>query len=60
VSHPRTPIIAMSGGGNGGARSYLSLASKIGACQTLSKPFDRPTLLRAIEWEINKREVISA
>lgn len=60
VSQPGTPIIAMSGAANGGARCYLSLASKIGACQTLSKPFDRPTLLRAIEWEINKRAVISA
>lgn len=42
------PIIAMSGGWNGGARSCLPLAGKLGACGTLAKPFDRDTLLMTI------------
>ena len=55
-SQPETKIIAMSGGWNGGGNSYLRLAGKIGASLTLAKPFDRATLLNAIESEIGKRE----
>ncbi|MEY3897935.1 MAG: hypothetical protein RLZZ214_3456 [Verrucomicrobiota bacterium] len=42
------PIIAMSGGWNGGAQNCLPLAGKLGACGTLAKPFDRDTLLRTV------------
>ena len=51
ASQPQTKIIAMSGGWNGGSHSYLRLAGKIGASRTLAKPFDRATLLHAIESE---------
>ena len=50
----KTPIIAMSGGWNGGARTCLPLAAKLGACGTLAKPFDRDTLIGAINHEIAK------
>ena len=46
-----TPIIAMSGGWNGGAKSCLALAGKLGACGTLAKPFNRETLMEAIRRE---------
>ena len=52
ASQPQTKIIAMSGGWNGGSHSYLRLAEKIGASRTLAKPFDKATLLNAIESEI--------
>lgn len=48
----KTPIIAMSGGWDGGARSCLPLAAKLGACGTLAKPFDRKTLIEAVSREI--------
>jgi len=60
VSHPDTRIIAMSGGWNGGAQSYLRLAGKIGATRTLAKPFDKATLLDAIKSEIRGPEMLSA
>ncbi|MBC8126330.1 MAG: response regulator [Gloeobacteraceae cyanobacterium ES-bin-144] len=52
-----TPIIAMSGGWNGGAKSCLPLAGKMGACAMLAKPFDRTTLLAIVGHEIRKRQV---
>lgn len=52
--HPKTRIIAMSGGFHGGKQSYLPLAGKIGACRTLAKPFGISTMLEAIEAEIGK------
>lgn len=52
ANHPRTRIIAMSGGFNGGSQSYLPLAGKIGACRTLAKPFDFAAMFEAIEGEI--------
>lgn len=48
----KTPIIAMSGGWDGGTKSCLPLAEKIGACGTLAKPFDRKTLLAAVGREL--------
>lgn len=49
---PELRIIAMSGGWNGGAHTCLPLAGKLGACRTLAKPFDRMTLLNAVELEV--------
>jgi len=43
------PVIAMSGGWHDGSRSCLELAGKLGACSTLAKPFDRNSLIAAIE-----------
>ncbi len=60
VSQPDTRIIAMSGGWNGGSNSYLRLAAKIGATLTLAKPFDRATLLGAIESELGKKQLLLA
>ena len=45
-SHLR--IIAMSGGGNVPAPTYLHFASRLGADATLSKPFTRSELLQAV------------
>ncbi len=41
-------IIAISGGGIGGAESYLSLAAKLGADITFKKPVEHRDLLEAV------------
>ena len=45
---PNVKILAMSGGGRGGANTYLSAAKSIGADATLSKPFLRQDLIDAV------------
>lgn len=60
ASQPGTPIIAMSGGLKQGVQSFLPLAKKLGACRTLSKPFDQASLLNVIEEEIGKLQPLSA
>jgi DNA-binding response OmpR family regulator len=53
---PDIGIIAMSGGGwNRESESYLRVAGRLGACRTLAKPFDKATLMAAIEGEIAKQ-----
>jgi DNA-binding NtrC family response regulator len=44
---PHVPIVAMSG--ITGSMSMLGVASRLGACQTVTKPFSREDLLGAIE-----------
>jgi CheY-like chemotaxis protein len=46
---PHVKIIAVSGGGRIGPESYLKMAKGVGALRTLSKPFDRMALLKAVE-----------
>ena len=46
---PGVKIIAVSGGGRIGPESYLKMAKGVGALRTLSKPFDRTVLLKAVE-----------
>jgi DNA-binding response OmpR family regulator len=46
---PEMKIIAMSGGGRVQAGDYLFIAKKLGADQTLSKPFTAAELLAAIK-----------
>lgn len=60
VTHPKTPVIAMSGGWNGGSQSYLRLAAMLGARQTLAKPFDKAYLLSAVETQIGKPQRLFA
>lgn len=50
---PLIKIIAMSGGGRMGARSYLELAEKLGAIHVLEKPFNGATLISAVTTAIN-------
>ena len=45
---PTLPIIAISGGGRLDATDFLSMAKKLGARQTLTKPFRRDQLLEAV------------
>jgi DNA-binding response OmpR family regulator len=45
---PELKIIAMSGGGRIEPESYLNIAQKLGALQTLTKPFGRKELLEAV------------
>jgi len=52
AQRPHLRIIAMSGGWNGGSKTCLPLAGKLGACNILAKPFDRTKLLDAIEREL--------
>jgi len=49
VNYTGIKVIAMSGGGRTGPESYLPLADMIGADATLQKPFDKKSLLDAIE-----------
>ena len=45
---PALPIIAISGGGRLDATDFLSMAKKLGARHTLTKPFRRDQLLEAV------------
>jgi DNA-binding NtrC family response regulator len=47
---PGVRMVAMSGGfAHAGGADFLSMAPTFGAAQTLKKPFDIPTLLRAVQ-----------
>ncbi|MCG6880945.1 MAG: response regulator [Deltaproteobacteria bacterium] len=46
---PDVKIIAVSGGGRIGPESYLKMAKGVGALRTLRKPFDRKSLVDAVE-----------
>ncbi len=45
---PTLPIIAISGGGRLDATDFLTMAKKLGAHHTLTKPFRRDKLLEAV------------
>ncbi len=46
--HSEVKIIAMSGGGRGGAQNYLKMAKAFGAQLVLAKPFSHREILEAI------------
>ncbi len=46
---PKVKIIAISGGGQGSPGQYLSIAKKMGADHTLTKPFEKEELLKAVK-----------
>ena len=46
---PDLPIIAISGGGRLVGRDFLDLARKLGAVETLAKPFEPEQLVEAIQ-----------
>ena len=48
-SHPRLPVIAMSGGGRMGPDSYLKIAGACGAARILTKPFDLAELVGLVQ-----------
>ena len=47
--NPDVKIIAISGGGRNNPQSYLSLAERLGAAFTFTKPVDRQELLEAVQ-----------
>ena len=47
--NPAVKVIAMSGGGRNTPQAYLSIARRVGASQTLAKPFPIASLLAAIK-----------
>ncbi len=47
-SSPDVKVLAMSGGGQIGPRDYLDLASKLGARETLAKPFTAEAFIGAL------------
>jgi CheY-like chemotaxis protein len=49
LKNPKTPIIAISGGGRIGYTDYLPLAKKLGASLVLAKPFRRQELIDAVQ-----------
>jgi CheY-like chemotaxis protein len=51
---PDVKIIAISGGGRGGAADYLVLARKLGADLALEKPISHEDLLRAVDQLLKK------
>ena len=46
--YPDLKFFAISGGGRLGPRQYLEVAESLGASRTFVKPFERQTLLKAI------------
>ena len=51
--HPRTRIIAMSGGGTcASARNYLGIARSLGVVRTLVKPFSKDELIELVRQEL--------
>jgi len=48
AQHPAMRIIAMSGGGEVGGRSYLDLATELGADAAIGKPFRASELLALV------------
>ncbi len=53
---PDIKIIAISGGGVGGADSYLHLASKLGANLTFVKPVEKNDLLKGVRLLLGEDE----
>ena len=51
---PEVKIIAISGGGYGGAVDLLSDAEALGACRSFSKPVDIGAFMAAIEQELGE------
>lgn len=49
LRHPTVAIVAMSGGGKGNLKEFLSCAERVGARVTLPKPFTQEELLAAID-----------
>ncbi|RLA04863.1 MAG: response regulator [Gammaproteobacteria bacterium] len=48
MSHPDTPVIAMSGGQSAFSPAFLEAAGTLGATYTLDKPFDCEQLLELV------------
>jgi DNA-binding NtrC family response regulator len=46
---PKLKIIAMSGGGKFTPNGYLRMAEKLGAVQTIAKPFTKDLVLSAVK-----------
>ena len=49
------PVIAMSGGGKVGSKSYLEVARALGAFATIAKPFELEHLLKTVRDAIASR-----
>lgn len=49
VLNPQVRIVAMSGGGRTHQMDFLSIAAKLGADTTLTKPFRKEALLACVE-----------
>ena len=47
--HPSMKVIAISGGGQGGAVDYLRVAKLLGAAKVLAKPFSSAELMAAVD-----------
>ncbi|NOY58004.1 MAG: response regulator [Calditrichaeota bacterium] len=52
--YPETKIVAISGGGRLDSKDYLRYAEKLGADQTLAKPFSRSEILKVVEALVGK------
>ena len=48
-SHPKLPVIAMSGGGRMRPEGYLDIARNCGAARILAKPFDVEDLIAMVQ-----------
>jgi two-component system, chemotaxis family, chemotaxis protein CheY len=51
---PSARIIAMSGGGRTGIKELLPIATLMGACDTLPKPFDSTDLIVKVEAQLGQ------
>jgi DNA-binding response OmpR family regulator len=48
VRDPKTPVLAISGGGRLSNVDFLKMATKVGANEILAKPFERYDLIAAV------------
>jgi DNA-binding response OmpR family regulator len=55
TANPSVKVIAISGGGKTRAPIYLEMARKLGADQTLNKPFELKQLMRSVEDLLRER-----
>jgi DNA-binding response OmpR family regulator len=56
---PQVPILAISGGGDSHGLHMLELVGKLGAADTLKKPFPNATLLAKVQAILDRRPVTS-
>jgi len=53
--NPTLPILAISGGGRVGNMSFLTMAERFGATQTMAKPFSTAQLMAAFDACLNTK-----
>jgi CheY-like chemotaxis protein len=58
-NNPRAKILVMSGGVGGTTVDFLEIATRLGACGVLAKPFSSEALIKAIDAALPPAEATS-